>query len=138
MKQEIKIPAWLLLGACLLCTFPAVAQNYHFDGSISREVLENYLDRSISFTELLHDDLGTNRNRYGVDPNDNLRFILNTKAKFVGRALMCWGRERELETLLHNAKIFADRLHQVDPDIVLQGAAFEIVTRGVESVAIPE
>jgi len=123
-------------------TQPAMAnsqvRDYRFDGSISRQVLENYLDRSISYTELLHDDLSQPRNRMGVDPRDNLRFILNTGAKFVGRALMCWGRERELDTLLRNAKTFAAELHKADPDIVLQGAAFEIVTRGVESVAIPE
>jgi len=116
---------------------PAQARDYRFDGKISREVLENYLSRSVSFTELLHDDLSQPRNRRGVDPRDNVRFILNTGAKFVGRALMCWGRERELDTLLRNAKAFAAELHKADPDIVFQGAAFEIVTKGVETVAIP-
>ena len=33
------------------------ALDFRFDGTISRAVLENYLSRSISFTELLHDDL---------------------------------------------------------------------------------
>ena len=117
---------------------PAQARDYRFDGKISREVLENYLSRSVSFTELLHDDLSQPRNERGVDPRDNMRFILNTGAKFVGRALMCWGRERELDTLLRNAKVFAAELHKADPDIVFQGAAFEIVTRGVETVEIPE
>jgi hypothetical protein len=111
---------------------------YHFDGSISRQVLENYLERSISFTELLHDDLNQPRNRRGVDPHDNIRMLLNIRAKFIGRALMCWARERELETLLKNAKPFIELMHKSDPDIVFQGAAFEIVTGGVESVAIPE
>jgi hypothetical protein len=118
-------------------TSPAQARDYRFDGKISREVLENYLSRSVSFTELLHDDLSQPRNSRGVDPRDNMRFILNTRAKFVGRALMCWGRERELGTLLRNAKVFAAELHKADPDIVFQGAAFEIVTRGVETVEIP-
>ena len=39
-------------------------------------MLENYLDRSISFTELLHDDLDQPRNNRGVDPRDNMRLIL--------------------------------------------------------------
>ncbi len=119
-------------------TQPAPARDYRFDGKISRQVLENYLSRSVSFTELLHDDLSQPRNRRGVDPRDNMRFILDTGAKFVGRALMCWGRERELDTLLRNAKVFAAELHKADPDIVLQGAAFEIVTPGVETIRIPE
>jgi hypothetical protein len=132
-----------LAGAALRAAEPAAAtkpqaRDYRFDGKISREVLENYLSRSISFTELLHDDLTQPRNSRGVDPRDNIRFIRNTGAKFIGRALMCWGRERELEVLLRNAKAFAAELHRVDPEIVLQAAAFEIVTQGVETIEIPE
>src|SRR5205823_6067751 len=93
---------------------------------------------SVSFTELLHDDLSQPRNPRGVDPRDNIRFIQNTGAKFVGRALMCWGRERDMDTLLRNAKAFSAELHKADPEIVFQGAAFEIVTRSVETVEIPE
>lgn len=119
-------------------TRPVLMRDYHFDGKISRQVLENYLSRSVSFTELLHDDLSQPRNSRGVDPRDNIRFILNTGAKFIGRSLMCWGRERELDTLLRRASAFAAELHKVDPDIVLQGAAFEIVTRGVETIEVPE
>src|SRR6058998_3984025 len=128
----------VVLSVCWLWIFPAAAQDFQFDGSISRRVLENYLSRSISFTELLHDDLTKDRNSRGVDPRDNLRFILETKTKFVGRALMVWGRERNLSAFLETAKPFAVALHKADPDIILQAAAFEIVTRGVESVAVPE
>lgn len=35
----------------------ATAQDYRFDARLSPEVLENYLDRSGSFDELLHGDL---------------------------------------------------------------------------------
>ncbi|MDB6040383.1 MAG: hypothetical protein JWM99_4224 [Verrucomicrobiales bacterium] len=113
-------------------------QEFHFDGSISRQVLENYLDRSISFTELLHDDLTQARNSRGVDPHDNMRLILSSKAKFVGRALMLWGREQNLSNFLARARPYASQLHQADPELVLQAAAFEIVTRGVETISIPE
>jgi len=116
----------------------ASAQDFHFDSSISRTVLENYLSRSISFTELLHDDLTKSRNNRGVNPRDNMRLILSTKAKFIGRSLMVWGREENLAAFLENAKPYAEALHKADPEIVLQAADFEIVTRGVETVAIPE
>ncbi len=127
-----------LLAVCWWGTFAATAQDFKFDGSMSRAVLENYLDRAVSFTELLHDDLTKPRNARGVDPKDNLRFILETKTKFVGRALMVWGREKELPAFLETAKPFAAALHAADPDIILQAAAFEIVTPGVEAVAVPE
>lgn len=133
MKQNL---AGLVI-ACCLPVLPIIAQDFRFDGSISRPVLENYLSRSISFTELLHDDLSSPTNSRGVDPHDNLRLILGTKAKFVGRALMVWGREKNLPAFLATAKPYAATLHQADPDIVLQAAAFEIVTRGVETVDVP-
>lgn len=114
------------------------AQDYRFDGEMSRPVLEHYLARSISFTELLHDDLSQPRNNRGVDPHDNLRLILETKAKFVGRALMLWGRESNLTNFLRTAKPYAQAVHAADPEIILQAAAFEIVTRGVETIPIPE
>jgi hypothetical protein len=127
-----------LLAAIFLWAAPAFSQVFQFDSSMSRPVLENYLDRSISFTELLHDDLTQPRNHRGVDPRDNLRLILSSRAKFVGRALMVWGREKELAAFLNTAKPYAEALHKADPEIILQAAAFEIVTRGVESVPIPE
>jgi hypothetical protein len=125
-------------SAVLLGAIPASAQDFHFDGSISRPVLENYLDRSISFTELLHDDLSQPRSKRGVDPRDNMRLILSSKAKFIGRALMLWGREGNLPSFLRTAKPYAEALHKADPEIILQAAAFEIVTRGVDSIPIPE
>ena len=127
----------LLLAVCFWAS-PAFGEDFHFDSSMSRPVLENYLDRSISFTELLHDDLEQPRNSRGVDPRDNMRLILGSKAKFVGRALMVWGRERNLAGFLRTAKPYAEALHKADPEIVLQAAAFEIVTRAVESVPVPD
>ncbi|HTH47658.1 MAG TPA: hypothetical protein VMB21_09130 [Candidatus Limnocylindria bacterium] len=128
----------LLLAALGLGAGPLLAQDFHFDGSISRPVLENYLSRSISFTELLHDDLSQPRNARGVDPHDNLRLILESQAKFVGRALMLWGRETNLPAFLHTATPYIAAIHQADPDIILQAAAFEIVTRRIEAIPLPE
>jgi len=119
------------------CSCPG-QEDFHFDETISRPVLENYLSRSISFTELLHDDLEEPRDKRGVDPRDNIRLILNTKAKFIGRALMLWGNEINLTAFLKTAKPFAEALHKADPDIILEGAEFEIVTSNVESISIPD
>ncbi len=127
-----------LVVANSLLVWASGAQEFKFDGSISRPVLENYLSRSISFTELLHDDLTKPRDNRGVDPRDNMRLILETKAKFIGRTLMLWGREQNLAAFLAMAKPYADALHKADPEVVLQAADFEIVTRGVETISIPE
>ncbi len=139
MNSHLNVPWLTRLLATVLCLLavPAAAQDFRFDGSISRPVLENYLARSISFTELLHDDLTQPRNARGVDPHDNLRLILDSKAKFVGRALMLWGRETNLTAFLLTAKPYIEAIHQADPDMVLQAAAFEIVTRPVDLVPVP-
>ena len=144
MKNKSGI-AWLMafILGCLAAPVGALANpatnapDFHFDGSISREVLENYLSRSISFTELLHDDLSQPRDRRGVDPRDNIRLILDSKAKFIGRSLMLWGHESSLSNFLQTAKPYADLLHRADPDIVLQAAAFEIVTKDINTIFIP-
>ena len=127
--------AALFAGTCARAQ--SATPDYRFDSTISKAVLENYLDRSISFTELLHDDLAKARNGRNVDPRDNIRFLIGAKAKFIGRALLLWGGEKNLAAFLARAKPYIDTLHKLDPDLVLQGGAFEIVTKGVESVAIP-
>ena len=128
----------LLLLLFALGAGRAAGADYRFDGSMSREVLESYLDRSITFSELLHDDLERPRNARGVDPRDNLRLLVDSGAKLVGRALMVWGREAELADFLRTAKPFAAALHEADPEMILQAAAFEIVTPGVEQIAVPD
>jgi hypothetical protein len=116
----------------------ASAKDFHFDSTISREVLENYLSRSITFVDLLSDDLSQSRNKFGIDPHDNLRLILETKAKFVGRSIKMWTHESELPAVLKTAKPFAEALHEADPDIILEAGEFEIVTPEVSSITIPE
>jgi len=138
MNLKNKNLIFILLGSIIFEVLPAVAEDFHFDGAISKPVLEHYLSRSISFTELLHDDLTQPRDAKGVDPRDNLRLILDTKAKFIGRSLMLWGHESNLAPFLKTAKPFAEALHQADPDIVLQAAEFEIVTTNVDTISIPE
>ncbi len=137
-RTSIRLIAGAFGSVILLGAVSTHGQDFQFDGSISRQVLENYLDRSISFAEFLHDDLKQPRNNRGVDPRDNMRLILSSKAKFVGRALMLWGQEQSLPGLLRTAKPYAEALHKADPQIILQGTAFEIVTPGVESIPIPE
>jgi hypothetical protein len=125
-------------GAADVATIDAgPSPDFQFDTVISKTVLENYLSRSISFTELLHDDLTQPVDARGVDPHDNIRLLTSSKAKFVGRALMLWGSEQNLATYLTRAKPYIDALHQADPDMVLQAAAFEIVTTNVETIAVP-
>ena len=54
--------------------------DYQFDTTISQVVLERYLSRSISFTQLLQDDITQPVNSMGVDPRDNIRMLVESNA----------------------------------------------------------
>jgi hypothetical protein len=104
-------------------------RDYAFDGSISREVLENYLSRSITMQGLLQG--------WG-NAGDNIRMLINTGAKFAGRVLSVWGNESALPGLLPKAKEYADRIHALDPEMILQAGVFEAITPDVERLTIPD
>ncbi|MBN1340284.1 MAG: hypothetical protein JXA03_13225 [Bacteroidales bacterium] len=105
-------------------------RDYRFDGSISREVLENYLSRSITMMDLC-------TGKGNVD--DNIRMLRNTGAKFIGRTIYMWGGERRIAgpEFLRLGKEIAEKLHKADPEMVLQGGVFEWVTEAVNSVPVP-
>lgn len=105
--------------------------SYRFDGTISREVLENYLSRSITMTEIY---------RSPGNLDDDVRMLKNTGAKFAGRTIYLWGGEARIADpkFLAQGREMAERIHLNDPDVVLQAAVFEIVTQGVGEVPVPD
>jgi hypothetical protein len=127
----------LLFGAAIILVASAqvMARNYDFDGKISREVLENYLSRSITFCELLN--VKRVEKSLGGNTDDNIRMLSNTGAKFIGRAIYMWGNESRLDRLLKLGKPVAEKLHAADPDIIIQAGAFEIVSDQLDSMPIP-
>ena len=100
--------------------------NYLFKEKISRTILENYLARSATVASLLHLTL-----------DDDLRMMQNTGVKFAGRVIWMWGGESKINDLIHKGTPFVKRIHQMDPDIILQGAIFEIITTDVNNIPIP-
>src|SRR5512138_2843410 len=97
-------PILLLLSLGLIS---GIAEPFSFDRKISREVLENYLSRSITMEGML--------NGRG-DLNDNIRMLKNTGAKFIGRSLCLWGGESDLLRNLARAKEQIPLVHAADPD----------------------
>jgi hypothetical protein len=109
-------------------TKPSPAKDYHFDSSISRAVLENYLSRSTSMEGLL--------NGRG-NLNDNIRMLHHTGAKFIGRSICLWGREAQLLDNFARAREQVPKVLADDPDRILEACIFEIVTIQVEQVPVP-
>jgi hypothetical protein len=124
------VSSCLLLLACTVPALPAT-RNYRFDGEISREVLENYLSRSITMTEIY---------RSPGNLDDDIRMLKNIGAKFAGRTIYLWGGEARIAdpAFLTQGREMAARIHQNDPDVVLQAAVFEIVTEEVGQIPVPE
>src|SRR6266404_9145920 len=105
MKPSTRILC--LIAATLVCLFvvqPAWAVDTNstarpgevqFDGKISRQVLENYLSRSICIEGLLN----------GRGPlADDIRMLTNCGAKYVARALCLWGAENNFLANIKRAK----------------------------------
>ncbi len=120
---------WAILIAAMTHAAEHRPRDYRFDGAISREVLENYLSRSITMEGLL--------NGRG-DLDDNIRMLKSTGAKFIGRALCLWGGEANLLRNLQRAKEQIPKVLAADPDMVLQSCIFEIVTTQVDQVPVPD
>lgn len=133
MKQICK--HLLLLALFPLC-INAQSKAFHFDSNgIDREVLENYLDRSITLSCVLaprpaDEDLN----------KDDIRMIKNTGAKFIGRAIFRWENERILNSpsFWTKAETIIKELHAYDPDIIFQGCLFEAISEDVNTIPIPE
>ena len=104
-------------------------RDYRFHRTISRQVLDHYLSRSISMEGLL--------NGRG-DLTDNIRMLADTGAKYIGRSICLWGGEANLLSNLEWGRQQLPHVHAADPEMVLEACIFEIVTTQVEQVSVPD
>ena len=101
--------------------------NFEFDGNMSREVLESYLSRAVTASNL-----------YDTDTlEDDLRAIARLGVKFIGRASGIWYMIEDDDIHFAKSKALADVVHAQDPEIILQACVFEIVTQRMDTVKIP-
>jgi len=114
-------------------------RDYEFDGNISREVLENYLDRSVTMAFFLVEGVAERGRVPYAYREDDIRMIKNMGIKFIGRALYRWGGESRLnETeFWSGARDLVERIHAFDSDVIFQGCLFEMISSDVDNVKIP-
>ena len=110
---------------------------YYFDGTISRQTLENYLDRSVTMGYFLVP--GKPEGYEFPYRDDDIRLIRNIGAKFIGRSIYRWGQESRLNdpAFFAYAKKMVDAVHAFDPEVVFQGCLFEQVSADVNNLKIP-
>jgi len=92
---------YLCIMTMALCACNGYNQNpnYSFDETgITRENLENYLDRAVTMAEFLTVDPFCNDGFY-PDKERDVKLIQNIGAKFIGRAIYRWGDEGDFNIL---------------------------------------
>ncbi len=102
---------------------------FKFDKTISRTVLENYLSRAIVMQNLL---VGKG------DFDYNLRMLKSIGAKYIARSVCQWGGEADILNNLVKEKEFTLGVHKMDKEIILEACLFEIVTRQIDQVPVPD
>lgn len=112
----------------------APSRRYHFDRTIAREVLNNYLSRAVTHYGLC----STSPEPASAYFDDDMRMLTSLGAKFIGRSAYAWVPPDDDEAHFRLAKERADRVHQIDPDIILQAAVFEAVYESVGRIPVPD
>jgi hypothetical protein len=69
---------------------------------------------------------------------DNIRMLKSTGAKFIGRSICLWGGEAQLLHNFDRARRQIPEVRAADPEMILQACIFEIVTKQVEEVPVPD
>ncbi|QDU58917.1 hypothetical protein [Aeoliella mucimassa] len=117
---------------------PRSDRDYQFDTTISRSVLENYLDRSVTMAYFLVTG-DTEGNREYLYRDDDVRLIQNIGAKFIGRAVYRWNGEARLvdDSFWQEATRLIEQVHADDDEVIFQGCLFETVSPEVNQVPIP-
>ena len=66
----------------------------------------------------------------GVAANttDTIRMLAHTGVRYAGRTVFVWGGEGGIPSMLPHVKTAAAAVHAANPDVILEGAVFEIVT----------
>jgi len=104
--------------------------SFRFEGSISAEVLDNFLNRAVSHQILFTDH----------DPvllMDDIRMFCETSAKFIGRAAIIWDTPQAIEPFFESRATIAGQVHAADPEIILQGGLFETIDTLINRIMIP-
>ncbi|MCK5862379.1 MAG: hypothetical protein KAH38_07830 [Candidatus Hydrogenedentes bacterium] len=133
--MDILVSAILLL-LLLVCptVFAGEARTYEFDGSMSREVLDNYLSRSVTHLGLCSDFRDAPPEQF----EDDVRMLCNMGAKFIGRAAYVWCPWNDGEYLDDVVARRAAYVHQKDPEMILQACIFETTHTNVAAIAVPD
>ena len=105
-----------------------------FDGSMSRQVLESYLARSVTHAGLC----ASSPEAPTSCLNDDIRMLTGIGAKFVGRAAYSWDVPQNDDAHFRQATEAATAVHKADPQIILQACVFEAIYKDAGKIPVPD
>ena len=108
------------------------SMSFAFDGSVSHEVLCNYLSRAVTIS--LENSFVPNM----TNSTHVRKFILNTGAKYICRFATCWSPSLADYDTHAGQKAFILAMHDKDPDIVFEACVFECISTAVNDIPIPD
>ncbi len=109
-------------------------KNFTFNGSISLEVLNNYLSRAATYYLYeMHSQNGLDTDKM----NESLRAILNMGVKYVNRATTAWTPSSGEELYYNDMKEWIAFAHSYDPEIIFEACIFETCCTSMSGIKIP-
>ncbi len=99
---------------------------YYFDGGISLDVLNNYLNRAMTFCHVRSEDFSVLKES-----------IVDAGVKYVQRADSAWIPDAWDYSLKGKITDTLKKLHDLDPDIIFEACIFEYVDKNVNKISIP-
>jgi hypothetical protein len=127
----------MALAACLLA-LGCLGQNYQFNGTISREVLDNYLERSITMQG--QSDIEGASLLSETERLRNITMLQDIGAKFVGRIAGWWENgwgQTNHDNFFAKCATNVANLKANDPQVICQAAVFEYVSGTVGTFSVP-
>ena len=99
---------------------------YYFDGGISLDVLNNYLNRAMTYCHVRSDDISILKES-----------IVDAGVKYVQRADCAWVPQAWDYTLQSQITGKLKALHSMDPEIIFEACVFEYIDQNVNKIPIP-
>jgi len=123
----------------VLVSLPQSAQNFNFNGSMSREVLENYLGRAITM-QTLSDIEGVGLQTEAERLRD-LSMLDDIDAKFIGRIAGWWENgwgQTNHDNFFAKVQQNISDIKANDSQVICQAAIFEYASGTIETFWIPD
>lgn len=122
----------------LLFSYKLNAQNYYFNGKMSKEILDNYLDRTVDMSSLsdIEGPFVNEQNRVA-----DIQIAKNLKAKFISNVVGWWENgwgQTKFDQLLNKSYQNVTELKNNDPEVICQAFIAEYTSPTIETFYIPD